>query len=117
MELGRIANRYGVGVDCHSRFFQACALARCDDVVLKYKDKCDAAFGRLALCKARATGRLDATGIAHEPFKYTPGATAPYHRPLVKAWGSDPSIDSTGRGIRDAWRPLGPCSEDLAKTD
>lgn len=35
MDLELIVNRYGVGVDCHGRFFQICALARCENVVLK----------------------------------------------------------------------------------
>jgi hypothetical protein len=51
-------NRYGIGVDCHSRFFQICALARRDDVVLKYKDKCDAACSDLIECKARVIAWL-----------------------------------------------------------
>ena len=33
VELDTIVNRYGVGVDCQSRFFQICALARCGDAV------------------------------------------------------------------------------------
>ena len=44
VDLELILDRYGVGVDCHSRFFQVCALAGRDDVVLKYKDKCEAAY-------------------------------------------------------------------------
>jgi hypothetical protein len=43
LEPELIVNRYGIGVDCLSRFFQICALAGRDDVVLKYKDKCEAA--------------------------------------------------------------------------
>jgi hypothetical protein len=37
VDLELIVDRYGVGVDCHSRFFQVCALARNGDSVLKYK--------------------------------------------------------------------------------
>ena len=37
VDLELIVNRYGAGVDCHSRFFQVYALARNGDSVLKYK--------------------------------------------------------------------------------
>jgi hypothetical protein len=35
VDLEPIVNSYGIGVDCHSRFFQVCAPARCETVVLK----------------------------------------------------------------------------------
>jgi hypothetical protein len=35
VDLELIVNRYGIGVDCHSRFFQICALVRCENEVPK----------------------------------------------------------------------------------
>ena len=43
-DLELTVNRYGIGADCHSRFYQVCALARKANVVMKYKDRCDAAY-------------------------------------------------------------------------
>jgi len=44
---GNLVNRCGIGLDCHSRFLEICALAGGGDQVLKYKDRCDAAHDGL----------------------------------------------------------------------
>ena len=42
--LESIVHSYGIGVDCHSRFFAICALARQADRITKYQDTCDADY-------------------------------------------------------------------------
>jgi hypothetical protein len=71
VDLELIVNRYGVGVDCHSRFFQVCALARSGESVLKYKDKCVAACSDLQECKARVDIRAYVTAGPGPMFQVT----------------------------------------------
>ena len=44
VDIESIVRRYGVGADCHSRFFAICALARQADRITKYQDTCDADY-------------------------------------------------------------------------
>jgi len=55
VDLELIVDRYGVGVYCHSRFFQVCALARNGDSVLKYK------FSKSEICTRSHADSADST--------------------------------------------------------
>ena len=88
MELEHLINSYGVGVDCHSKFYQICVLLRDADRIRRFSDKCDAAYKELLEAKDRVQQVLVLHEHAVEPLAYTCKSTGPYHMPLIKAWGA-----------------------------
>lgn len=60
VSIEQIVNRYGIGVDCHSRFFQICVLARCGDAIYRLTDRCEADYDDLPAARAKAVEWLRA---------------------------------------------------------
>jgi len=69
-----------------------CALARQADKALRWQQRCDADYDDLIAVKDACTCWLVKTGILPVPFRYTCESTGPYHKPLIRAWGGEPSI-------------------------
>jgi transposase len=87
-------HRYGVGVDCHSRFFQVCILIPEGTEILKIERKVPATWPELHAAKAWALETLRAHGLEVSPadLRYTCESTGQYHMPLCLAWRGHPAI-------------------------
>src|SRR3954452_10047599 len=87
-------HRYGVGVDCHSRFFQVCILIPEGTAILKSERKVPATWPELRAAKAWALETLRAHGLEVSPsdLRYTGESTGQYHMPLCLAWRGHPAI-------------------------
>ena len=81
-------HRYGVGVDCHSRFFQVCVLIPNGTEILKIERKVPALWPELRAAKAWLLRTLSEQGIAvsASDLRYTCESTGQYHMPLCLAW-------------------------------
>ena len=81
-------HRYGVGVDCHSRFFQICALIPKGTGIVKSERNVPALWPELRAAKTRILRTLIEHGIDLPPFdlRYTCESTGQYHMPLCLAW-------------------------------
>jgi transposase len=87
-------HRYGVGVDCHSRFFQVCILIPEGAEILKVERKVPATWPELRAAKDWALETLRAHGLDVSPsdLRYTCESTGQYHMPLCLAWRGHPAI-------------------------
>ena len=87
-------HRYGVGVDCHSRFFQVCVLIPDGTEIVKIERKVPALWPELRTAKAWLLRTLMEHGIAVSPsdLRYTCESTGQYHMPLCLAWRGHPAI-------------------------
>jgi transposase len=87
-------HRYGVGVDCHSRFFQVCALIPDGTEIVKIERKVPASWPESRAAKAWLLHTLMEHGIAVSPsdLRYTCESTGQYHMPLCLAWRGRPAI-------------------------
>lgn len=81
---------YGVGVDCHSKFLAICILRSQGGRVLRTEGE----FGvdRPSLLKARAWIVRKLGGRAAQGFRYCIGSTGTYHKPVLLAFGGQPSV-------------------------
>jgi transposase len=87
-------HRYGVGVDCHSRFFQVCALIPNGTEIVKIEHKVSALWPELRAAKAwllRTLAQHDIT-LSASDLRYTCESTGQYHMPLCLAWQGRPAI-------------------------
>jgi transposase len=91
-EIEQILRPYGIGVDCHSRFYAICVLVRQEDRVVRHQREAGVSYCELLEAKQWAQLLLKKTGVNCEPLLYTCESTGPYHQPLIKAWGGAPSI-------------------------
>jgi transposase len=87
-------HRYGVGVDCHSRFFQVCILIPNGTEIAKFERKVPAVWPELRAAKVWVLDRLREHGITVSPsdLRYTCESTGQYHMPLCLAWRGRPAI-------------------------
>jgi hypothetical protein len=87
-------HRYGVGVDCHSRFFQVCVLIPKDTQIVKFERKVPALWPELRAAQAwllRTPSEHDIAVPASE-LRYACESTGQYHMPLCLAWRGRPAI-------------------------
>ena len=87
-------HRYGVGVDCHSRFFQVCVLIPDGTELVKIERKVPALRAELRAARAWLLHTLREHGIDVSPsdLRYTCESTGQYHMPLCLAWKGHPAI-------------------------
>jgi transposase len=87
-------HRYGVGVDCHSRFFQVCVLIPDGTQTVKMERKVPALWPELRAAKAWILETLRDHGLRVLPsdLRYTCESTGQYHMPLCLAWRGRPAI-------------------------
>jgi transposase len=87
-------HRYGVGVDCHSRFFQVCVLIPGGTEIAKVERRVPASWPELRAAKAGILETLKGYGIEVSPtdLRYTCESTGQYHMPLCLAWRGRPAI-------------------------
>jgi transposase len=87
-------HRYGVGVDCHSRFFQVCVLIPDGTQIVKTERKVPALWPELRAAKAWILETLREHGLDVSPsdLRYTCESTGQYHMPLCLAWRGHPAI-------------------------
>jgi transposase len=87
-------HRYGVGVDCHSRFFQLCVLIPDGTEIVKIERKVPALWPELRAAKDWLLRTLREHDIAVSPsdLRYTCESTGQYHMPLCLAWRGHPAI-------------------------
>ena len=87
-------HRYGVGVDCHSRFFQVCVLIPHGTNIVKLERKVRAVWPELRAAKEWLLRTLEDHDIAISPLdlRYTCESTGQYHMPLCLAWRGRPAI-------------------------
>jgi transposase len=91
---GLTLHRYGVGVDCHSRFFQVCVLIPNGTEIVKIEHKVSALWPELRAAKAwllRTLAEHDIAVFASD-LRYTCESTGQYHMPLCLAWQGRPAI-------------------------
>ena len=87
-------HRYGVGVDCHSRFFQICVLIPQGTEILRWERTMPALWPELCATKAWVLQSLMEHGlnISQSDLRYTCELTGQYHMPLCLAWKGHPAI-------------------------
>lgn len=87
-------HRYGVGVDCHARFFQVCLLIPQGTEIVKIERKMPTSWPELRAAKAWLLDTLREHGITLAPsdLRYTCESTGQYHMPLCLAWRGHPAI-------------------------
>jgi len=87
-------HRYGIGVDCHSRFFQVCVLIPNGTEIVKAERKVPALWPELRAAKAWIVGTLMEYDIvvSSSDLRYTCESTGQYHMPLCLAWRGHPAI-------------------------
>lgn len=84
-------NEYGIGVDCHSKFYQIVVLVNKDNVH-RHDYTIPAEFAAITQAKDTITNLLGTYGILVNELRYTCESTGPYHMPLLLAWGGSPSV-------------------------
>jgi hypothetical protein len=87
-------HRYGVGVDCHSRFFQVCLLIPSGTAIVKFEHRVPALCPELRAAQAWLLRTLSEHDITVSPseLRYTCESTGQYHMPLCLAWKGRPAI-------------------------
>jgi transposase len=87
-------HRYGVGVDCHCRFFQVCILIPNGTEIAKFERQVPAVWPEIRAAKAWVLDTLREQGIPVSPsdLRYTCESTGQYHMPLCLAWRAHPAI-------------------------
>jgi transposase len=87
-------HHYGVGVDCHSRFFQVCVLIPSGTQLARIERKVPALWPELRAAKVWILRTLLERGIDVPPadLRYTCESTGQYHMPLCLAWRGRPAI-------------------------
>lgn len=85
---------YGLGVDCHSQFFQICLYINRGKELLCREWKVPARWPDLALAKRAILSTLESFGVRVRPdeLRYTLESTGQYHVPLCLSWRGRPSI-------------------------
>ena len=87
-------HRYGVGVDCHWRFFQVCVLIPNGTKIVKIERHVPAVWPELHAAKEWILRTLKEHGIELSPsdLRYACESTGQYHMPLCLAWRGRPAI-------------------------
>lgn len=86
--------QYGVGVDCHSEFFQVCILIPGPETYIRYERRVDATWTALRQAHAWVLTCLARHGldVLADDLRYTCESTGQYHMPLCLAWKGKPAI-------------------------
>jgi transposase len=90
----QVLNQYGVGVDCHSGFFQICLLIPNGRELKKIEQRVPALWRELHAAQAwvlRTLQKYD-INVAPSELRYTCESTGQYHMPLCLAWRGRPSV-------------------------
>ena len=87
-------NDYGLGVDCHSRFFQICVLVSTGKSLVTHEITVRAVWPELMKAKQTVLSALTFHGVsvAEDDLRYTLESTGQYHKPICLAWRGRPSI-------------------------
>jgi transposase len=87
-------HRYGIGVDCHSRFFQVCVLIPKGTEIVKIERNVPALWPKMRAAKAwiLRTLREHGSDLSQSDLRYTCESTGQYHMPLCLAWRGRPAI-------------------------
>jgi transposase len=101
-ETGEVINSlvkpYGIGIDCHSKFYQVCILIKkkqeLDEAVFRYEFdfKSHHKNIREGLEKCIDVLLHNGVSVTYEDLHYTCESTGPYHRPLILVWKGAPCI-------------------------
>jgi len=85
---------YGLGVDCHSGFFQICLLVNTGQSLVTYEITVRTLWPEIMKARQTVLSMLSAHGIsvAEDDLRYTLESTAQYHKPICLAWRGRPSI-------------------------
>jgi transposase len=85
---------YGVGIDCHSKFFEICVHVPTGTQLATHRLRVSAEWGQLKLGREWALRTLGAHGlrVREEDLRYTVESTGQYHMPLCLAWKGKPAI-------------------------
>jgi transposase len=85
---------YGLGVDCHSGFFQICLLVNTGQSLVTNEITVRALWPEIIKARQTILSALSAHGIyvAEDDLRYTLESTAQYHKPICLAWRGRPSI-------------------------
>ena len=89
---------YGIGIDCHSRFYQCCVFVKIisdgNEKLKKYEFSFSAKPNEILISKERVLSILDKHYLEIDPkeLHYTCESTGPYHRPLTLVWAAKPTI-------------------------
>jgi hypothetical protein len=85
---------YGVGIDCHSAFFELCVLVPQGAELTTSRLKVFAEWPQLRTAHQWVLSVLRRHGIDVRPeeLRYTLESTGQYHMPLCLAWKGRPSI-------------------------
>jgi transposase len=87
-------NDYGLGVDCHSGFFQICLLVSTGKSLVTHEITVRAVWPELMKAKQIVLSALALHGVsvAEGDLRYTLESTGQYHKPICLAWRGRPSI-------------------------
>ncbi len=98
---------HGLGVDCHSKFFQVCLLIHRAKQLVCREWTVPASWPELTAAKRAVPSTLAAFGInvRDDDLRYTLESTGQYHMPLCLSWRSRPSIINPSDTARRAGRP------------
>ena len=85
---------YGVGIDCHSKFFEICVHVLAGNQLATHRLKVSAEWGQLKVGRewVLRTLAVHGIGVREEDLRYTVESTGQYHMPLCLAWKGKPSI-------------------------
>src|SRR5437868_1135048 len=85
---------YGVGIDCHSKFFEICVLVPQVADLATRRLKVPAEWPQLRIAHEWVLSTLRRHGIEVRPegLRYTVESTGQYHMPLCLAWKGRPAI-------------------------
>jgi transposase len=86
--------QYGVGIDCHSKFFEICVLVPQATDLTTSRLKVNAEWPQLRAAHQWVLSilRRHAIAVRPEELRYTLESTGQYHMPLCLAWKGRPSI-------------------------
>jgi hypothetical protein len=84
-------NDYGLGVDCHSGFFQICLLVNTGKALVPHEITVRALWPELMKAKQTILSALTLHGVyvAEDDLRYTLESTGQYHKPICLAWGGE----------------------------
>ena len=86
--------QYGVGIDCHSKFFEICVHVPAGNQLDTHRLRVSAEWGQLKIGREWVLRTLAAHGIGvrGDDLRYTLESTGQYHMPLCLAWKGKPAI-------------------------
>jgi transposase len=85
---------YGVGIDCHSKFFEICVHVPAGNQLATHRLRVSAEWGQLKLGREWVLRTLGTHGlnVRGDELRYTVESTGQYHMPLCLAWQGKPAI-------------------------